>query len=282
MRVRHLDHDPANNRADNLEWAAFGEILKDRKPQVTTSYKRPVVQFTLSGTKIATYESATAAEQQTAIYRQNILACCKGTLQSTGDYAWKYVVVDSAPVPTLPPRASAVIVSAAVPSPPPAAAASSSSVPIPVQRPAIEAMNEVQRAGPGRRLKPVSQYAKSGELVATYAGLALASAAVPGAHPSNISSCCQGKAKSAGGFTWKYCGELPTTPTPVVPHKPRPKKRRVAQYNLDGSYIATYETLKAAAAAVCGNVGNICGCCKGRLKTASGFVWKYADEEDAE
>lgn len=55
-------------------------------------------------------------------------------------------------------------------------------------------------------------------------------------------------------------------------------KRPVVQYTVDGAFVAHFEAVIDAAKSLgnrkfCGNISN---CCKGKCKTARGFVWRYA------
>lgn len=52
--------------------------------------------------------------------------------------------------------------------------------------------------------------------------------------------------------------------------------KRVAQYTLDGEPVAIYGSIKEAQVAA-GNNHKISDCCKGKVKSVSGYVWKYAD-----
>ena len=53
-------------------------------------------------------------------------------------------------------------------------------------------------------------------------------------------------------------------------------KYKVLQYSLDGQLINTYQGCVAAAASVQGiNKSQISAACKGKNKTAKGFIWKY-------
>ena len=54
-----------------------------------------------------------------------------------------------------------------------------------------------------RRNKAVVQYTKEGEFIAEYES-ALVAKNITGIDSSNISKCCLGKLKSAGGFKWAY------------------------------------------------------------------------------
>lgn len=54
------------------------------------------------------------------------------------------------------------------------------------------------------KLKPVAQYMKSGELVATYGSVKEAVEKNPTFRQGGISSCCLGNYKSSHGYVWKY------------------------------------------------------------------------------
>jgi group I intron endonuclease len=52
-------------------------------------------------------------------------------------------------------------------------------------------------------------------------------------------------------------------------------KKAVVQYNLDGDYIKRHESIASAAKSVNKTECLISACCRGRLKTGAGFVWRY-------
>ena len=51
----------------------------------------------------------------------------------------------------------------------------------------------------------------------------------------------------------------------------------VNQYTLDGIYIATYKSIKEASRTTGTDQTGIVDCCKGRLKTSGGYIWKYVN-----
>ena len=53
-------------------------------------------------------------------------------------------------------------------------------------------------------------------------------------------------------------------------------KKKINKYSLDGEFIETYNSI-AEAQRIYGKI-DIGSCCKGRNKTAGGFIWKYSDE----
>lgn len=52
-------------------------------------------------------------------------------------------------------------------------------------------------------------------------------------------------------------------------------RRAVKQISLDGKQIAVFDKMKDAAKKTGTNYGSIANCCRGKIKTANGFIWKY-------
>lgn len=55
------------------------------------------------------------------------------------------------------------------------------------------------------------------------------------------------------------------------------RARAVLQYSLDGLFIRKWDYLSEVQKTHGWNVANICACCKGRIKSAYGYRWEYAD-----
>ena len=55
----------------------------------------------------------------------------------------------------------------------------------------------------------------------------------------------------------------------------RPQKS-VLQFSKDGEFIAEYPSIIEASRQTGCNLGHICSCCKEKLKSAGGFIWRYA------
>jgi hypothetical protein len=55
--------------------------------------------------------------------------------------------------------------------------------------------------------------------------------------------------------------------------------RRVKQLSLEGIEIAVFDKMKEAAKQTGTNYGSIANCCRGKIKTANGFVWKYENSK---
>ena len=91
--VNHKDENKQNNFACNLEWCtyAYNNAYGTAKIRSINTKSKPVNQFTLQGTWIATYLSARVANKLTNIPRSDIQNCCKGKIPYAGGYIWSYV-----------------------------------------------------------------------------------------------------------------------------------------------------------------------------------------------
>ena len=52
-------------------------------------------------------------------------------------------------------------------------------------------------------------------------------------------------------------------------------KRKVGKFDLSGHFIGEFDSIALAAASVGKTSQQLQQCCKGNLKTAHGFIWKY-------
>lgn len=75
----------------------------------------------------------------------------------------------------------------------------------------------------------------------------------------------------------------------IYPKKPKTngskrgtRAKKVIQYDLDGSFIRVWDSITEASRTL--NIQHPCisDCCRGKQKTAGGFIWKYATEEEIE
>lgn len=81
--VNHVDENPLNCRADNLEWC-------DRQYNIEYSKGKRIAQY-YDGEKIAEYKSVVFASKITGIGRTNINNALCGWSQRAGGYEWKYI-----------------------------------------------------------------------------------------------------------------------------------------------------------------------------------------------
>lgn len=118
------------------------------------------------------------------------------------------------------------------------------------------------------RRRPVSQYSLSGDLLSTYPSAKVASELVIGANRSYITQCCKKKRVSAGGFLWTYEGESPAEYC-------KQSHSAVQQFTKEGMLIQEFASLSEAERVTGTTKHNISQCCRGKSKTAGGYIWKY-------
>lgn len=126
-----------------------------------------------------------------------------------------------------------------------------------------------------RNWSAVDQYSMNGEFLNTYNSLTEAAYSIGKTvkNVSNISSVCSGKTFNAYGFVWRYKGE----PFNKYPSKRiYTNNRPVDQYTRDGIFVASYDSAKIASIKLnLQSCTSITSCCKGKIKTAFDYVWRY-------
>ncbi len=124
-----------------------------------------------------------------------------------------------------------------------------------------------------RKRNVVLQFDENGELINRFSSLTEASK-FTSVRLSHISGCCHNRRKTAGGYYW--CYEL-SAPKSVSKSRGLYKAKRIGQYSINNDLLNIFECSKDATRSINGYRGNICSCCRGELKTAYGYVWKYID-----
>jgi hypothetical protein len=94
---------------------------------------------------------------------------------------------------------------------------------------------------------------------------------------TNIAACCRGEAVTAVGFIWRYRNEFKEIDLDRLNYQ----KRKVSQYDLQGNFIKSFESIKDAASYEF-DESNIQDCCVGRLKSSKGYIWRYSEDSPPE
>lgn len=132
--------------------------------------------------------------------------------------------------------------------------------------------------------KPIEQYdLRTGETIREYKSY---SDAYNTSGINNISQCCNGKLKNAGGFGWRFKTSSDTNRGKWSLEKrdrmsqrmliDNPNDHAVEQLDMDGNFIQAFTSIKKAHDAT--NVANISSACRGIRKSAGGFKWRYATD----
>lgn len=176
--VNHIDENPSNNRADNLEWCTqkyncnYGtrvERIKANMPQ-----NKEVYQMTMDSQIIATYPTIQDAARQTGISAGHICSVCKGDREYANGYKWRYADEE-------------------------------------LYQQAIHNLADKQtKSKESRRTlfmekhsRRIAQYDKSGNLIREYSGIREITE-LHGYKSPCIYNCCNGKLKNAYGYVWRY------------------------------------------------------------------------------
>lgn len=128
--------------------------------------------------------------------------------------------------------------------------------------------------------RPVDKYSLDGKYLKSYESILEAcSDSDKKINRIHISECCRGKLYTSAGYVWRFkgdkfdkYGEVDKRFTPVD------------QYSVDGKFIKHYYSFSNAVYEVFGTTNHekysskIASCCKGKSRTAYGFVWRYSGE----
>lgn len=136
---------------------------------------------------------------------------------------------------------------------------------------------------------PVIQLTKDGDFVARYNSIEEASCLNDLEH-RNISVVCSGKRDFAGGYRWRYEDEekhqkaiekrIERKETKIKNCAARTKKlsKPVLQFLVNGTFIKEHKSIKEASNNTICSIGSIVDCCKGRIKSIHGYIFKYKED----
>lgn len=131
-----------------------------------------------------------------------------------------------------------------------------------------------------KRNKIVNQYDLKGNLIKTYKSCAEAARQL-GVTGESIEDAARGNSLSCLKTLWQYEDDFSDIQIKVnaFKHQKDYHKRKVNQYDLQGNFIMIHDSAKEASQYIGKNNGasSITKVCRGKLKTAYGFKWSYAE-----
>lgn len=102
-----------------------------------------------------------------------------------------------------------------------------------------------------------------------------------GIKDNHIYDCISGKYHSAYGFIWSKTPELNNLQKSKSKKSTKrgAKGTKINQYSLNGNFLSSFSSQTEAAQKTGTRQSGISLCCKEKIKTAGGFIWKYAEGE---
>lgn len=126
--------------------------------------------------------------------------------------------------------------------------------------------------------KKVIQFSKDGEFIKVWDSAKDIERKL-GYRGNNICDACNGKYAYAYGYIWKYYSSN-LVGEKVQPPKLKKEKKRVCQLSASGDIIKVFDSVEDARRYM-GLKGPYIGlCCRGKGKSAGGYQWRYANENE--
>ena len=139
-------------------------------------------------------------------------------------------------------------------------------------------------SGTGVGAKPVVQYDLNFNKVGEYEAARHAEG-ITGIPAAGIRCCCNGYGNTAGGYVWIFKKDEAlfddVVQTNIKNHFTKSRKRKaVIQYDLEGNKVNAFPSIALASEKTGVNKTTISAVCRGSVKTAGGFLWKYVTNKN--
>ena len=115
------------------------------------------------------------------------------------------------------------------------------------------------------------------EILETYESIAQASK-LNGVNDGDIGRVCNRKHITSKGFYWVYVSDYSKDWKPKE-RNPKKIKRKVLQFDSQGNFIKSYESMKQAGRENKIYASNIGRSCRGKNRKTGGYIWRFADEK---
>lgn len=126
-----------------------------------------------------------------------------------------------------------------------------------------------------RKFNHVFCFSPEKELIAEYKNITEAANAVKISKSIIIQELNKEIKTLSGGFYWSKTNELKETKN----YPNTGKSKEVYQYDLNGKFINKYKSTGEAARSLgLKSNSHIGECCRGKIKTYKGFIWRYAED----
>lgn len=96
--IDHIDGNPKNNVKENIRWCTQKDNVNNpvRFSRASNSLtnnslnSKVTYQYTLDGTLVGIYPSASEVERKLGFLQGNVSSCCRGLLNTYKGYKWSY------------------------------------------------------------------------------------------------------------------------------------------------------------------------------------------------
>ncbi len=137
-------------------------------------------------------------------------------------------------------------------------------------------LNRKRFIGNRLRAKPIAQYDFEGNFIKEW-GCAMDVEKELHINHGNIGKCCNSNQKSAGGYQWKYFIGDKSNINPIGVHK---NQRNIDQYDIEGNYLKTWDSLSEISNQYNYASSNIAKCCNRKISSAYGYIWRYKNSKE--
>lgn len=139
-------------------------------------------------------------------------------------------------------------------------------------------MSEMRKGLGNSHCRKVVQYTLEGEFIKVWDYIKQASEEL-NINDTHIVNCGKGSHKSAGGYQWRYVDDEGNYEQRIEKRIDKRDEQgiKICQYTKQGELVKIWNSIKEASVELGISAGGICSCCKGKLKTHKGFIWKYVD-----
>lgn len=138
----------------------------------------------------------------------------------------------------------------------------------------IEKVEDKAVAISNKKKKKIYQYSLEGYFIKSYDSAT--DAKKDGFNDSRIRACCNGNIMSSYGYQWRdyYKTKIDAIDNRYV-RQAQSAIKKVYQYDKNGIFLRSYNSLKEASDITGLNYKNISACCRGVNNTCGGFKWSY-------
>jgi len=208
---------------------------------------QPVVQYNLEGKFVREYTSVIEAAEISGIHINKVLMCVKRKIKNVGQHQWRFkkaVCKD-------------------------------------------EEIRDIEPVRPGKTLRAVCQFAPDGRFIRQYPSIREA-AGKTNINKNTIYRCAIKKSNTygCGGFQWRFKDDplFKNGIKDIPPFKKKEQKKAkdpyIFQFDLKGSFIRPYPTVKAAAKEVGISERFIRNALEKHTLTAGGYQWRYNSDPE--